>query len=173
MEHERFSTTDVAGRQDEQRHQDPGTPPGQTDERDETRAGVEAGDRDGGADGHQPVDQRGDQQLEDRADPVVAQDTAEPTLQGQQYSALLSDRDADVFLDRWREVQARFVDDPQAAVRDADSLVAELMRSLAERFAEQRTALEDQWNSGGQPETEQLRLALQEYRSFFHRLLST
>ncbi|MDQ3423939.1 MAG: hypothetical protein M3510_11295 [Actinomycetota bacterium] len=104
---------------------------------------------------------------------MVVQDAAEPTLQGQQYSALLSDRDADVFLDRWREVQARFVDDPQAAVRDADSLVAELMRSLAERFAEQRTALEDQWNSGGQPETEQMRLALQEYRSFFHRLLST
>ncbi len=153
MEHERLSTRDVAGRQDEQRHQDPGAPPGQTDERDETRAGVETG--------------------EDRADPVVAQDAAEPTVQGQQYSALLSDRDADLFLDRWREVQARFVDDPQAAVRDADSLVAELMQSLAERFAEQRTALEEQWNSGGQPETEQLRLALQEYRSFFHRLLST
>lgn len=142
MEHERLSTEDVAGRQDEQRHQDPGAR--QTDERDETRA-----------------------------DPVVAQDAAEPTVQGQQYAALLSDRDADVFLDRWREVQARFVDDPQAAVRDADSLVAELMQSLAERFAEQRTALEDQWNSGGQPETEQLRLALQEYRSFFNRLLST
>lgn len=171
MEQERLSTKDVAGRQDEQRLQDPGAR--ETDERDETRAGVEAGDLDGGAEDHLPVDQRGSQPLEEPADPVVAQAATEPPVQGQQYAALVSDRDADVFLDRWREVQARFVDDPQAAVRDADSLVAELMQSLAERFAEQRTALEDQWNSGGQPETEQLRLALQEYRSFFQRLLST
>ena len=92
---------------------------------------------------------------------------------GQQYSSLLSDREAGVFLDRWREVQARFVDDPRTAVQDGDALVAELMRSLADRFAEQKGALEEQWKSGGEPETEQLRLALQEYRSFFNRLLST
>ncbi len=93
--------------------------------------------------------------------------------EGQQYSSLLSDREAGVFLDRWREVQARFVDDPRTAVQDGDALVAELMRSLADRFGEQKGALEEQWNSGGEPETEQLRLALQEYRSFFNRLLST
>ncbi|MDQ3612538.1 MAG: hypothetical protein M4D85_13235, partial [Actinomycetota bacterium] len=93
--------------------------------------------------------------------------------QGQQYSALLSDREAGVFLDRWREVQAGFVDDPRTAVQDGDALVAELMRSLSHRFAEQKGALEEQWKSGGEPETEQLRLALQEYRSFFNRLLST
>ena len=91
----------------------------------------------------------------------------------QQYSSLLSDREAGVFLDRWREVQARFVDDPRTAVQDGDALVAELMQSLAHRFGEQKGALEEQWKSGGEPETEQLRLALQEYRSFFNRLLST
>ena len=78
-----------------------------------------------------------------------------------------------MYLDRWREVQARFVDDPRTAVQDGDALVGELMRALAHRFAEQKGALEEQWKSGGEPETEQLRPALQEYRSFFSRLLST
>jgi hypothetical protein len=47
------------------------------------------------------------------------------------------------------------------------------MRSLTDRFGEQKSALEERWSSGGQPETEQLRRALQDYRSFFERLLST
>ena len=90
-----------------------------------------------------------------------------------QPAPLLSDSEADIFLDRWREVQARFIDDPRAAVQDGDGLVTELMRSLTDRFDEQKSALEERWSSGGQPETEQLRRALQDYRSFFERLLST
>jgi hypothetical protein len=91
----------------------------------------------------------------------------------QEYAPLLDDREAEVFLDRWREVQARFVDDPQGAVRDGDGLVAELMQSLAQRFSDHKSGLEEQWNRGSEPETEELRRALQQYRSFFDRLLST
>lgn len=87
--------------------------------------------------------------------------------------ALLDDEQADAFLDRWRDVQSRFVDDPQGAVRDGDSLVAELMQSLAERFSAHKRALELQWQQGDEPETEDLRVALQRYRSFFQRLLTT
>jgi hypothetical protein len=70
-------------------------------------------------------------------------------------------------------VQARFVDEPKAAVHTADGLVAELMQSLAQGFSEHKGALEAQWQSGGDPDTEELRQALQRYRSFFNRLLST
>ncbi len=86
---------------------------------------------------------------------------------------VVDDSTADAFSQRWTDVQARFVDDPRAAVRDADALVAELMQTLAERFAQHKGGLEDQWNQGGEPDTESLRLALQQYRSFFDRLLST
>ena len=84
---------------------------------------------------------------------------------------LLEQGQADAFLDRWREVQARFVDDPQGAVRDGDSLVAELLQALAARFADHKDGLEQSWRSGAEADTEQLRLALQSYRSFFQRLL--
>lgn len=86
---------------------------------------------------------------------------------------LLDDVEADDFLARWSEVQSRFVDDPQGAVKDGDGLVAELMQALARRFSERKGDLEERWNQGGEPETEELRLALQQYRSFFQRLLST
>ena len=86
---------------------------------------------------------------------------------------LLDDAEADGFLGRWREVQTRFVDDPQGAVRDGDSLVAELMQSLAQRFSQHKHDLEEQWQSGAEPGTEELRVALQQYRSFFHRLLTS
>lgn len=86
---------------------------------------------------------------------------------------LLDDAEADGFLERWREVQTRFVDDPQGAVRDADGLVAELMQSLAASFSEHKHGLEEQWQSGAEPGTEELRLALRQYRSFFQRLLTS
>lgn len=86
---------------------------------------------------------------------------------------LLDGAAADGFLERWREVQTRFVDDPQGAVRDGDSLVAELMQSLAERFSQHKHDLEEKWQRGADPGTEELRLALRQYRSFFQRLLTS
>jgi hypothetical protein len=77
------------------------------------------------------------------------------------------------FQDRWGSTQTRFVDDPRAAVQEADALVADLMRSLAQGFADHRASLEDQWNRDSEPDTEQLRLALQRYRLLFSRLLAT
>jgi hypothetical protein len=69
-------------------------------------------------------------------------------------------------------VQAGFVDEPREAAKEADSLVAELMQKLADSFAKEREKLEGQWDSGDDVSTEDLRIALQRYRSFFNRLLS-
>jgi hypothetical protein len=74
--------------------------------------------------------------------------------------------------DNWHALQARFVDEPRETVGDADSLVAELLRDLAESFDSARSRLESQWSSGEDVSTEELRLTLQRYRSFFERLLS-
>ncbi len=74
---------------------------------------------------------------------------------------------------RWEEVQTRFVDEPRGAVEEADGLVANLMQQLAEGFAQERERLEQQWDRGEDISTEDLRVALKRYRSFFQRLLST
>jgi hypothetical protein len=74
---------------------------------------------------------------------------------------------------RWQEIQTRFVDSPQDAVQAADALVAELMQRLAQTFADERGRLEGQWGEGENVGTEELRVALQRYRSFFQRLLTT
>jgi hypothetical protein len=84
---------------------------------------------------------------------------------------LLSADDGQGFKDRWDEIQVRFVDEPQASVKDADALVTELMQRLADTFAQERGRLEAQWERGEEASTEDLRTALQQYRSFFRRLL--
>jgi hypothetical protein len=73
---------------------------------------------------------------------------------------------------RWSGVQTAFVDEPRKAVEQADGLVASAMKRLAEVFAEERSKLEQQWDRGDNVSTEDLRIALQRYRSFFQRLLS-
>ena len=73
---------------------------------------------------------------------------------------------------RWKEIQTAFVDEPRKAVEQADGLVASAMKRLAEVFAEERAKLEKQWDRGDTISTEDLRVALQRYRTFFHRLLS-
>jgi hypothetical protein len=80
---------------------------------------------------------------------------------------LFDEQIAGDFRSRWSIVQQGFVDDPQKAVREGDELVAQVIKSLAETFASQRAALEGQRDS-----TEDLRLALRRYRSFFDRLLT-
>ncbi|WP_371657484.1 hypothetical protein [Streptomyces sp. NBC_00280] len=86
---------------------------------------------------------------------------------------LLTPEDEEGFRTRWQEVQNEFVDDPRDAVHTADALVAEVMQKLAATFADHKQELEGQWNRGEQANTEDLRLALRHYRSFFNRLLVT
>ncbi|MFE4335922.1 hypothetical protein ACFRQM_43100 [Streptomyces sp. NPDC056831] len=82
-------------------------------------------------------------------------------------------KEQEEFRARWQKIQGEFVDDPKNAVNAADQLVAETMQALATTFSEHKRGLEGQWHRGEEVATEDLRLALQQYRSFFNRLLST
>lgn len=105
---------------------------------------------------------------EDDAEKTSAADTGEGADE-----ELLAPQDKENFRTRWQAIQNDFVDDPREAVHSADSLVADVMQKLAATFAERREGLEEQWNRGEQADTESLRVALREYRSFFNRLLAT
>ena len=85
---------------------------------------------------------------------------------------LFPNNELEEFRNRWSGVQTAFVDEPRTAVEQADGLVASAMKRLAEVFAEERSRLEQQWDRGDNVSTEDLRVALQRYRSFFQRLLS-
>jgi hypothetical protein len=73
---------------------------------------------------------------------------------------------------RWEAIQTGFVDQPRAAVEQADALVSQVVTRLTEVFARERSTLEEQWVKGDNVSTEDLRIALTRYRSFFQRLLS-
>jgi hypothetical protein len=87
-------------------------------------------------------------------------------------AALLPEDENATFTRRWEELQTAFVDEPRQTVEQADELVAQLMKRLAEGFAAERERLEQQWGRGEDISTEDLRVALQRYRAFFQRLLS-
>jgi hypothetical protein len=75
------------------------------------------------------------------------------------------------FRARWEGIQTGFVDEPRSAVEQADALVSEIMKRLTDVFAEERATLEKHWGRGENVSTEDLRIALKRYRSFFERLL--
>lgn len=91
---------------------------------------------------------------------------------GDEDDAFLPEDRMDGLRSQWDDVQAGFVDDPRAAVQNAHGLVQDLVDELTATFSRERDNLEGQWNSGN-VDTEALRVALQRYRAFFNRLLST
>ena len=87
------------------------------------------------------------------------------------FAPLFENNEAEQFRSQWLEIQSRFVDDPSVSVKDADELVANVIKNITRTFADKRTSLETQWKSGD-VSTEDLRVALKRYRSFFDRLLT-
>jgi hypothetical protein len=105
-----------------------------------------------------------------RDEPADRNDQEEPA--DSELEPLLSSDESESYQERWRGIQTRFVDEPRSAVENADGLVAEIMKRVAETFSQERTELERHWDRGDDVSTEDLRVALQRYRSFFHRLLA-
>jgi hypothetical protein len=84
---------------------------------------------------------------------------------------LFSAEETDQLRTRWESVQAGFVDEPRHAVEEADGLVRQVMDRLTAGFSDQRERLEREWGERDEVSTEDLRMALRHYRSFFDRLL--
>lgn len=105
--------------------------------------------------------------------PTTTNTSAESATQGEpQTTPLFPEAELQNLRTNWDRIQTAFVDEPRKAVEQADSLVASTMTRLADVFAQERSKLEGQWGRGDNVSTEDLRVALQRYRSFFHRLLA-
>jgi hypothetical protein len=103
------------------------------------------------------------------AEPLPTQDDR---LADDQRVPMFAGAEAAGYRTQWDAIQTGFVDEPRRAVVEADALVALVIKRLSEVFADERGALEHQWGRGDQISTEDLRVALRKYRSFFERLLS-
>src|SRR5688572_33394109 len=90
----------------------------------------------------------------------------------EQLEPLFEEDAARKFRSRWQAIQSKFVDDPRDSVKQADDLVCDIIKSVTMSFADRRMGLEKQWNSGENISTEDMRVALKRYRSFFERLLT-
>jgi len=86
-------------------------------------------------------------------------------------TALLEREESEHLHTRWNEIQGKFVDEPRSAVQQADALVSEVIAKITQMFTNEHSSLEGQWKQGNDVSTEDLRKALQRYRSFFNRLV--
>jgi hypothetical protein len=177
-----LSTRDLAERSDTTASDAPVETEQETSDQDDIREPS----RSGGSPGEtEPADEpmtHGRSESDDPEDDVLAErgtDSAQAQLQPSpadspagERGPLLPDDQTERFTTRWEEIQASFVDEPRESVAQADALVADLMQRLAAGFSAERERLEGQWDSGDDVSTEDLRVALTRYRSFFDRLLS-
>jgi len=106
--------------------------------------------------------------VEDRARPRETRDVRDEESENEGF--LPQDR-MDDYREQWDDIQAGFVDEPRTAVKEAHDLVTRIVSELNDTFANERSGLEGAWNRGEDADTEDLRVALTRYRSFFNRLL--
>jgi hypothetical protein len=162
------STRDLAGGTDTADTREPRRFEREPDEPTTARAADERRDADGEAD--VPLDR--DAATDTRAETRTDRATGTAGVASDDAPELLPRSENEGFQSRWETIQTGFVDEPRQTVEQADELVAEVMRRLAEGFASERERLEGQWGRGEDVSTEDLRVALQRYRGFFQRLLS-
>ncbi|CAN5850832.1 hypothetical protein BH20GEM1_BH20GEM1_21000 [soil metagenome] len=86
--------------------------------------------------------------------------------------AVMDSDEVEGLRERWIAIQAAFIDEPRRSVAEADRLVGDVTDRIARSFEDERTRLEEIWESGADITTEDLRLTLQRYRAFFDRLLT-
>jgi len=112
-------------------------------------------------------------------DPRAANVTSQPGTAAatarapeEERAALFAADESNNLRARWDSIQVGFVDEPRKAVQEADALVSTTIKRLSEIFANERQNLEQQWDRNENASTEDFRVALRRYRSFFSRLLA-
>ena len=103
---------------------------------------------------------------------LAAEKPRAPGSNNEELVPLFSESAVQNFRQRWTTLQTEFVDEPRRSVEQADELVAHVMKDMAATFSDERKKLEHQWEQGDKVSTEDLRLVLRRYRSFFDRFLS-
>ena len=109
---------------------------------------------------------------EPRSEQRPAESRPAATTTREELVPLFEDDEEKRFRTQWLNIQSKFVDDPRESVKQADELVASVLKSVTMGFSDRRVSLEKQWNSGEDISTENLRVSLKRYRSFFDRLLT-
>ena len=117
-------------------------------------------------------DLRDEPRMADRREERMRETRMPATTPDEDLVPLFEDETARKFRSRWQVIQGKFVDDPRASVKQADELVADIIKNVTMSFADRRISLEKQWNSGEETSTEDMRIVLKRYRSFFERLLT-
>jgi hypothetical protein len=110
--------------------------------------------------------------LSDTVVAASAQGGGAQMVREQPAAQLFPDTESHDFRARWERIQVNFVDEPRRAVQEADGLVADTMKRLIDNFSGERKKMEAVWVRGDDVSTEDLRVSLQRYRSFFNRLLT-
>jgi hypothetical protein len=116
--------------------------------------------------------ERNEQRAEERKEERVPERSAAADMTTDDLEPLFEEDAARKFRSRWLAIQSKFVDDPRDSVKQADELVADIIKDVTMNFANRRIGLERQWNSGENISTEDMRVTLKRYRSFFERLLT-
>ena len=116
--------------------------------------------------------ERNEQRVEERRETQIAEQRTPANAIEDELEPLFEEEAARKFRSRWLAIQSKFVDDPRDSVKQADELVADIIKNVTMNFADRRIGLEKQWNSGENISTEDMRVTLKRYRSFFERLLT-
>ncbi len=111
-------------------------------------------------------------QMQERTAAQPAETRTVPNAIQNELVPLFQNDATERFRSRWLAIQSKFVDDPNDSVKQADNLVVDVIQGITDSFADRRSSLEREWSGGGDASTEDLRLALKQYRSFFDRLLT-
>ncbi|HET6595400.1 MAG TPA: hypothetical protein VFG81_07240 [Anaerolineales bacterium] len=116
--------------------------------------------------------ERNEARAEERTTEIGPERRAPMATTTDELEPLFEEEAAKKFRSRWLAIQSKFVDDPRDSVKQADELVADIIKNVTMNFADRRIGLEKQWNGGENISTEDMRVTLKRYRSFFERLLT-